>query len=72
MVPQRIIGVLILIFGMGLLIVGMTSSRSMADQISNTFTGRFTQATTWYILGGIVTGLLGIFLMLSGSFRKKA
>jgi len=26
----------------------------MADRVSNTFTGRFTEGTTWYILGGIL------------------
>jgi hypothetical protein len=66
MTPQRILGLVILIVGVALLIVGMNSSHSMVDQVSNTFTGRFTQATTWYILGGIATGLFGLFLMLSG------
>jgi Protein of unknown function (DUF3185) len=72
MTPQRIFGSLILIGGMILLFVGMNASHSMADQVSNTFSGRFTQGTTWYILGGIATGLLGLFLLLSGSFGKRA
>jgi len=71
MSPQRILGILILLVGAGLLIVGMNSSHSMADQVSNTFTGRFTQATTGYILGGIVTGLFGLFLLLAGSFGSR-
>ncbi len=32
----------------------MNSSHSLADRVSNTFTGRFTEATTWYIVGGII------------------
>jgi hypothetical protein len=72
MTPQRILGLVILIVGVALLIVGMNSSHSMVDQVSNTFTGRFTQATTWYILGGIATGLFGLFLMLAGSFGRRA
>ena len=72
MTPQRIFGGLILIAGIVLLIVGMNASHSMADQVSNTFNGRFTQGTTWYILGGIATGLLGLFLLLFGSFGKRA
>ena len=68
---QRLLGVALLIVGATILIIGMNSSHSMADQVSNTFTGRFTQATTWYILGGIATGLFGLALLLSG-FRGRS
>ena len=64
--PQRIFGIVLLVVGVILLIVGMNSSHSVVDQVSNTFTGRFTQATTWYIVGGIVLGLLGLFMALFG------
>jgi type II secretory pathway component PulK len=62
--PQRILGIVMLLLGVILAIVGMNSSHSVADQVSNTFTGRFTQTTTWYILGGIALALLGLFMAL--------
>ena len=65
----RILGIVLLVVGVGLLIVGMNSSHSVADQVSNTFTGRFTQATTWYIVGGIGAGVGGV-LMLAFGARK--
>ena len=71
MTPQRIIGILILIGGVVLLVVGMNSSHSMADQLSNTFTGRFTDNTNWYIIGGIVAGIGGLALMLFGPRGKS-
>jgi len=64
MIPQRILGVAILIVGVSLLVIGMNSSHSMADQFSNTFTGRFTDKTTWYIVGGIAVGLVGLSMTL--------
>ncbi len=64
MKPNIIIGIVALVVGAGLLIVGINASNSVADQISNTFLGRFTQATTWYIIGGIGTALLGLLLLL--------
>ena len=67
----RIIGIVLLLVGVGLLIVGMNASHSMADQVTNTFTGHFTQATTWYILGGIVAGVLGIIMMIGGPRGKN-
>jgi uncharacterized membrane protein YidH (DUF202 family) len=64
---QRIFGIVLLIVGIGLLVVGVNSSHSVADQVSNTFTGRFTQATTWYILGGIAVAVVGLFALLTGA-----
>jgi len=64
MSPQRIVGFVLVIVGVILLIVGMNASHSMADRVSNTFTGRFTDRTTWYILGGIAVALLGLTMAL--------
>ena len=72
MTPQRIFGIALLAVGIVLLVIGMNSSHSVADQISNTFTGRFTDNTTWYILGGIVTGLVGVSMIAFGPRGKNA
>ena len=66
MTQQRIVGIVLLVVGIGLLVVGLNASHSVADQVSNTFTGRFTQATTWYIIGGIAAGVLGAVMLLGG------
>jgi hypothetical protein len=70
--PQRIVGVVLLVVGMIVLSVGMNASHSLADQVTNTFTGRFTQATTWYIVGGIASALLGLLMVLVDLRRKTA
>ncbi len=72
MIPSRIAGVVLLVAGIALLIVGMNSSHSVADQMSNAFRGRFTDATTWYIVGGIVTAILGLLLMAMSWRGKRA
>jgi drug/metabolite transporter (DMT)-like permease len=66
MSPQRILGIVLLVLGVILVIVGMNSSHSVADQVSETFTGRFTERTTWYIIGGIAAALFGVLLVLFG------
>jgi protein-S-isoprenylcysteine O-methyltransferase Ste14 len=63
---QRILGILVLAIGVILLIVGMNASHSVADQVSNTFLGRFTHATTWYIVGGILLAILGALMAMFG------
>jgi len=70
--PQRVVGVVLLVVGVILLFVGMNASHSLADQVSNTFTGRFTQGTTWYIIGGIASALLGLILVFVGVRAKLA
>jgi hypothetical protein len=70
--PQRIVSAVILVVGVALLIVGMNSSNSVSDQVSNTFTGHFTQATTWYIISGIGVGLLGLLMLIAGPRGKGA
>ena len=67
---QHIVGVVLLVGGVILLIIGVNASHSMADQVSNTFTGQFTQATTWYIVGGIASALIGLLMVLFG-FRGR-
>ena len=68
--PNRIIAVILLVAGVALFIVGMNSSDSIADQLSNTFTGRFTDETNWYIIGGLVMAAIGLVLGALG-FRGK-
>lgn len=72
MSPQRILGIALLVVGVVLLVIGMNSSHSMADQLSNTFTGRFTDNTTWYIVGGIVLAITGASLAMFGQRGKSA
>jgi hypothetical protein len=71
MIPQRVIGIAVLVIGVVLLVIGLNSSHSTVDQLSNSFTGRFTDHTMWYIVGGIGTGVAGLVL-LSGFLGKKA
>lgn len=61
---QRIVGIVVLAVGVVLFLMGMNASDSVADQVSETFTGRFTDKTTWLIVGGIASGLLGLLLTL--------
>jgi hypothetical protein len=66
MSTQRILGIVLLVIGVGVLIYGVNASHSVADRVSDTFTGRFTEATTWYIIGGAASGLLGLLLVAFG------
>lgn len=64
MSPQRIVGIVLLVLGVVLLVIGIQATDSVADQVSDTFTGKFTNSTTWYILGGIGLGLVGLLMSI--------
>ena len=68
---QRIVGLVLLVMGVVVLIYGINASHSLADRVSDTFTGRFTEATTWYIIAGAASGLLGLFLLAFGGVRNR-
>ena len=63
---------MILVGGVVLLVIGMNSSHSIADQFSNAFTGRFTDNTTWYIVGGIAAGIVGLAMVLFAPRGRNA
>ena len=71
MLPQRVVGVVLLLVGLVLLGIGMNSSHSVADQVSNTFTGRFTRETVGYMIGGGVAALAGLFMVLFAGRRRS-
>jgi hypothetical protein len=59
MSTQRIVGIVMVVIGVVLVIIGFNASDSAADQITETFTGRFTDKTMWYLIGGGALALLG-------------
>ena len=69
---QRILGIILLVGGIIALMMGMNASESVVDQVSKTFTGRFTEATTWYILGGSVSAVLGLVMLFTGMRTRRA
>jgi hypothetical protein len=71
MAPKNIFGIFLLLGGITLLLFGMNASHSFADQASNTFTGRFTDQTMWYMIIGGAAALLGLLSVLVG-FRGKS
>ncbi len=71
MSQQRIFGIVLLVAGIVSLIVGLNASHSTADRLSNTFTGHFTDATTWYIIGGAAAGVIGLLMLLVGRSGKN-
>lgn len=70
MTTQRVFALVLMVIGAILLVMGLNASDSMADQMSNMFTGRVTDTTTWYLVGGAAALIVGLVLVVYPSRRK--
>lgn len=69
MSPQRILGIVLVVVGIILLVMGNQATDSFGEQLTNTFTGHWSDKTTFYIIGGIAGIVLGGLLTLFGGGR---
>jgi TRAP-type C4-dicarboxylate transport system permease small subunit len=67
MANQKIIGIVLLVVGLILLYFGWQSSQSVGEQLSEAFTGRFTDDTLLLLIGGAAAVVAGAFMAF---FRK--
>ncbi len=66
MSTKGILGLVLLVVGVLAFGYGLNASKSLVEQVSNTFLGRFSEATTWYMIGGLAAALAGLLMVLSG------
>ncbi|MDX1481978.1 MAG: DUF3185 family protein [Woeseiaceae bacterium] len=59
-------GIALLIVGLVLLYFGYNASQSPAEELSEALTGRFSDDTMFYLIGGAIAGVLGAVML----FRK--
>ena len=62
----QIIGIVVFAIGLVLLYFAYNASNAPVDQIANAVTGRFTNQTMWYLIGGIAAAIGGGLLFLFG------
>lgn len=69
---QRLLGIILLVAGILLLAFGINASDSVADSISEGFTGKFTDSTMWYLIGGAALAVAGAAIAFRGGRRVRA
>jgi hypothetical protein len=69
MSTKRIVGIALLVIGLGLLFFGLQATDSFAEEVHETFTGRYTDETTWYLVGGAALAVGGLLLAIFGGKR---
>lgn len=64
MTIQSIFGVLLIIAGAALLYFGYQESQGVGEQVYETFAGRFTDSTTWYLVAGSAATIGGVIMLI--------
>ena len=65
----RIIGLVLFAVGVTLLVFGYNASQTVGEQVVEGFTGRFTNQTMAYVIGGVAAIVGGAALALWGGRR---
>ena len=69
MSTQRILGFALLVVGIVLLVIGLQATDSVTETVSEGLTGKYTDKTMWYIVGGLAAAIIGGLLALAGRRR---
>ena len=69
MSTARLAGLALLIAGALLLYFGFQATDSVSEKLVEGFTGRYSDETMAYLIGGAVAGVLGLGLLLFGKRR---
>lgn len=61
---SKLIGIVLLALGAVLLYFGFNSTNSAVEEIGEAITGRYSDETMMYLIGGGVAAVAGLFLLL--------
>ena len=67
MPSKQLLGLILLVVGAILLFFGWQSTQSVGDQLTEAMTGRFTDETMWFLIGGAIALVVGAYY----SFGRK-
>ena len=65
----RIIGLILLAIGVALVFFGFNATQTLGERVVEGFTGRFTNQTMWFLIGGIAACVGGGALAFWGNRR---
>lgn len=69
---QRTLGIVLLVVGTAFLVFGLIATESLTESVSEGLTGRFTDKTTWYLVGGLAAVVGGAALSMTRRATKVA
>ncbi len=64
MSTNKIIGIVLLVLGAVLVYFGLNATEAPMEEISEAVTGRYSDQTMYYLIGGAISAILGLVLLL--------
>ena len=64
MSTQKIIGIALLVGGLIALYFGFNAANSVGEEISEAFTGQYSDRTMLYLIGGGIASVLGLVMLV--------
>ncbi|MCX7552920.1 DUF3185 family protein [Marinicella sp. S1101] len=64
MKTKKIIGIILLVLGGVLAFFGLNATEAPMEELSEAVTGRYTDQTMYYLVGGAVSAVVGLVLLL--------
>lgn len=61
---KRLIGIALLVVGVILLVMGFNATQAPVEELTESFTGRFSDETMVYLIGGAVAAVIGLVMLL--------
>lgn len=61
---KKLIGIALLVIGGILLFVGYNATEAPSEELAEAFTGRYTDETMMYLIGGAVAAVIGLVMLL--------
>ena len=65
------LSIALLVIGAILLFYGLKAGDSVGSDVSRAVTGTPTDETVWFLVGGVLAGVLGLYGLLRGSSGSK-
>jgi len=68
---SRVLAVVLLVIGLALLGFGLNATDSLSETVKEGVTGKFTDKTTLYLVGGGALAVAGVAMLFAGSRRTS-
>lgn len=60
---SKLIGIGLLVLGGVLLFFGLNATQSVGEELSEAFTGKYSEGTMFYLIGGGIAAVAGLFML---------
>lgn len=66
MKPKKLLGLVLLAAGGVLLFFGFNAAESPVEELSQALTGRYSHQTMTYLIGGLISAVVGLAMVFGG------